>query len=83
MRDKIVPNTIPGYPTTVVVRPPTQNNVALLTTDQIEAAWLDTCPGCRQAVSAIKHDFSLCSQLQNALYRIRKLEEAHSKKRKP
>jgi hypothetical protein len=36
--------------------------------------WLDTCPGCKEYVSALKHDFSLCSQLQNALYRIRQLE---------
>jgi hypothetical protein len=46
----------------------------MLTTDQIEGAWMDVCPGCKATVSAIKHDFSLCSQLQNALYRIRQLE---------
>jgi hypothetical protein len=50
------------------------NNIPLLTTDQFEAAWMDVCPGCKATVSAIKHDFSLCSQLQNALYRIRQLE---------
>lgn len=47
-----------------------------LHTDDVEAAWLDKCSGCGAEVSAIKHDFSLCSQLQNALYRIRQLERA-------
>lgn len=32
------------------------------------------CPGCRADISPIVHDYSLCSQLQNALYRIRQLE---------
>jgi hypothetical protein len=54
------------------------NNVVLdperLTSDGIEAVWMDTCPGCKAEVSAIKHDFSLCSQLRNAEYRIRELE---------
>jgi hypothetical protein len=50
------------------------NNVALLTTDDVEAAWVDVCPGCKARVSALKHDFSLCSQLQNVLYRIKALE---------
>lgn len=52
-----------------------QNNVSLLTTDGLEAAWMDTCPGCRADVSAIKHDFSLCTRLGNAEYRIRELEK--------
>lgn len=54
---------------------PNPNNVALLTSDGLEEVWLDTCPGCKATVSALKHDFSLCSQLQNALYRIRELEK--------
>ncbi len=52
------------------------NNAALLTTDGLEAAWIDRCPGCGEIVSAIKHDFSLCSRLANAEYRIRQLEGA-------
>lgn len=51
------------------------NNVTLVSTDSLEAAWMDTCPGCHVTVSALKHDFSLCSQLQNALHRIRELEK--------
>jgi hypothetical protein len=48
--------------------------IQILTTDQLEAAWEDKCPGCGAVVSAIKHDFSLCTRLNNAEYRIRVLE---------
>jgi hypothetical protein len=51
-------------------------NVSLLSTNQLENTWLDTCPGCGALVSAIKHDFSLCTRLSNADYRIRELESA-------
>jgi hypothetical protein len=34
-----------------------------------------TCPGCKFYTSIYLHDFSLCTQLQNALYRVRQLEK--------
>lgn len=39
------------------------------------ASYVAECPGCKTRVSAILHDFSLCTELQNALYRIRELEK--------
>jgi hypothetical protein len=59
---------------------PNPNNVDLTSTttsDGLEAVWMDTCPGCKAMVSAIKHDFSLCTQLRNAEHRIRELERSH------
>lgn len=33
------------------------------------------CPACKTIVSPLVHDYSLCSQLKNAEYRIRELEK--------
>jgi hypothetical protein len=32
------------------------------------------CPGCKKVASTAQHDFSLCTELRNAEYRIRELE---------
>lgn len=37
--------------------------------------WAQECPGCKTICSPSLHDFSLCTQLRNAEYRIRELEK--------